>query len=113
MIGTLKTGLMTYDDCEKYIDANRRQIKSTVHFGTAIFQYYGLLIAPNIFQIDRIENIFNRCAPSGKVADAVMSNKEALVEAGELDSDLTVFIMGTMNGQFVFKRLSEYLQVAF
>ena len=76
---------MTYNDCEKYIDANRRYIKSTVQFGTAFFQYFGLLIAPNTFQIDRIENIFHRCAPSGKVADDVMSNEEALIEAGEIN----------------------------
>lgn len=103
-----KTGLMTYDECEKYIEARRSSLKANVQIGGSDFQYYGLLIAPNTFQIERIENIFQRCAPSGKVADDVMSNKEALIEAGELYSDLTVFIMGTINGRFVYKQFSEY-----
>jgi hypothetical protein len=111
MMDQPKADLMTYDDCEKYIDANRGHIKSTVQFGTAFFQYFGLLIAPNTFQIDRIENIFHRCAPSGKVADDGMSNEEALIEAGEINSDLTVFVMGTINSQFVYKPFSEYLEV--
>ena len=101
---------MTYDECEKYIDDNRDKVKDQVYFGTAIFQYFGLLIAPDTFQIERIENIYNRCAPTGKVADNGLSNKEALIEAGELESDLTVFIMGTMNGNFVYRHFSEYLQ---
>jgi hypothetical protein len=101
---------MIYDECEKYIDANRSSVKESIQIGNEIFRFYGLLIAPNTFQIDRIENIFHLCAPSGKVADDVMSNKEALIEAGELDSDLTVFIMGTINGQYVYKQFSEYLQ---
>jgi hypothetical protein len=105
-----KTGLMTYAACEQYIETNLGSLKGSVQLGAAFFQYYGLLIAPNTFQIDRIENVFNRCAPSGKVADAGMSNKDALIEAGEMDSDLTVFIMGTMNGQFVYKQFAEYLQ---
>jgi hypothetical protein len=40
-----------------------------------------------------------------------MSNKEALIEAGEINSDLTVFVMGTINSQFVYKPFSEYLEV--
>lgn len=111
MMDQPKADLMTYDDCEKYIEANWGHIKSTVQFGTAFFQYFGLLIAPNTFQIHRIENIFHRCAPSGKVSDNVMSNKEALIQAGEINSDLTVFVMGTINSQFVYKPFSEYLEV--